>query len=261
MRYSCFAALLMLCLIMGAPVHAQTPASRDWSGFYAGCSVGGAKGSADTETTTTFGEFGSNSYFNPPDAVQIADAGDGSLSEQRLSGGIFGGFWKQYGAVLVGIEASANSLFIEDSRSQTVTYITAPAAQFTLRQTVKADWQGTLRLRLGYAHANWLAYVTGGAAMTRVKLETSFSDNYFLGASGQGYNSELKVGWTLGAGGEYALSERWNIRVDYLYADFGSLEAQSVVTNPSFSPNSDTLTHSANLKTQMITIGLVYRFP
>lgn len=259
MRYSYFAVLLMLCWIIGAPVHAQTPASRDWSGFYAGGSVGGAKGVADTETTTTIG--GTNSYFSPPDDVQIIRAGDGSLSQQRLSGGIFGGFGKQYGAVLVGIEASANSLYIEDSRSQTVTYISQPAAQFTLKQTVKADWQGTLRLRLGYAHANWLAYVTGGAAMTRVKLETTFSDNWLGSASAQGSNSESKVGWTLGAGGEYILSESWNIRVDYLYADFGKLDGQSVVTNPSFPNVSNTLTNSTNVKTQTITIGLVYRFP
>ncbi|MEO8005469.1 MAG: outer membrane protein [Betaproteobacteria bacterium] len=216
-----------------------------------------SKGAADTAAST---ELGPGSYFTTPDDSQLADAGNGALSKERPTGGIFGGFWKQYGDVLVGVEASANSLSIDDSRSQTVTYISAPPAQFNLRQSVKADWQGTLRLRLGYAQENWLAYLTGGAAVTRVKLDSSFSDNYVQAAIAQGSDTETKFGWTVGAGGEYALNERWSIRAEYLYVDFGRVESRSVLTNPAFPGLSNILTNSADLKTHTLTIGLAYRF-
>lgn len=257
MRSFYLVLLSMACWSINAPVHAQSSATRDWSGFYAGGSVGIVNGTADTAASS---ELGAGSYFTSPDDRQLAEAGNGSLSKERPTGGIFGGFWKQYGDVLVGAEAGINSLSMDDSRSQTVTYISAPIAQFSLRQSIKADWQGALRLRLGYAQADWLAYLTGGAAVTRVKLDSSFSDNYIQGAIAQGSDTETKFGWTIGAGGEYALNERWSIRAEYLYVDFGRVESRSVVTNPAFPGLSNILTNSADLKTHMLTIGLAYRF-
>lgn len=258
MRRSFFVVLLMVYGIIGNSAHAESPASSDWSGVYAGGSIGVTKADSDSKASTPIAASGS--YFISPDDVQISGAGSGSLSQSRLSGGIFGGLQRQYGSVLVGIEASAYSLSFDEARSQTVTYISVPSSQFTLRQAVKADWQGALRLRLGYSQANWLAYVTGGAAVTQVKTNVSFSDNFLLGASGQGSNSETKVGWTLGVGGEYAMSKKWAIRGEYLFSDFGSVDTKAVITNPSQAGFSNTLTSSVELETQMLSIGIVYRF-
>ncbi len=258
MHYIRFFGTLILCVIFAASVHAQTPTTVDWSGFYAGGSLGLVKADEDTGARTAIG--GANSYFTSPDDVQIAAAGDGSPSQSDLSGGLFAGFSKQYDNLLVGVEASANSLSVGDSWTQTVTYITAPANQFMLRQTVKADWQGTLRLRLGYTQDKWLAYVTGGAAWTKLKLKTSYTDDFVLGASSQGSTSETKSGWTLGAGGEYVLNKHWAVRGEYLYADFGRISVNSVVTNPSFPTLSNILTNSTDLRTQTFSVGLVYSF-
>jgi opacity protein-like surface antigen len=259
MLRSFFVILLMLYEVIGTSAHAQTPATSNWSGSYVGGSLGVANNVSDTKASTPIG--GGSSYFTSPDDVQIAGAGHGSFSQSRLSGGIFGGWQKLYGSALIGVEASANSLSFDESRSRTVTYTSAPTAQFTLRQSATADWQGTLRLRLGYAQADWLAYVTGGAAVAQIKVKTSFSDDYVLGASGQGSNSETKVGWILGAGGEYAMNKNWSIRGEYLYSDFGSVDAKAVVTNPFFPSLSNTLSSSVKLKTQVLSIGMVYRFP
>ena len=158
MRYLYFAGLLITYGVSVAPVHAQTPASTKSSGYYVGGSIASVKGEADTKASTTL--VGST-YFTSPDDVQIAAAGNGTISDSHVSGGIFAGYWKQYGNVVVGAEASVNSLQVDKSRTQTVTYQSAPPSQFTLTQTVKADWQGTLRLRLGYKQEKWLAYVTG----------------------------------------------------------------------------------------------------
>ena len=258
MRYFCCVGLLIVSGICSTSAHAEAPIARDKSGFYLGGSLGVAKSFGDTKASTS---LGSGSYFVSPDDVQIAAAGNGSLSQSRLSGGVFSGFAKQYGNVVIGTEVSANSLHSDDSQTQTVTYISVPSSQFTLRQSAKADWQGTLRLRLGYTRDGWLAYVTGGAALTRVKLATSFNDNYLLGASAQGSESKTKAGWSLGAGGEHALSRDWTIRGEYLYANFGRIDNSSVVTNPSSPGLRNVIRNSIDFRTHTLSIGLVYRFP
>lgn len=136
MRYFYFAGLLIVYSVCSTSAHAETPIARDWSGFYLGGSIGVARSFGDTKTSTSIMP---GSYFTPPDDLQLAAAGDGSLSQSRLSGGMFAGFAKQYGNILIGAEASANSLNFDDSRAQTVEYISAPGSQFTLRQSAKAD--------------------------------------------------------------------------------------------------------------------------
>jgi outer membrane autotransporter protein len=129
-------------------------------------------------------------------------------------------------------------------------------------QTVMADWQGTLRLRLGYTRENWLAYITGGAAVSRVKFETSFTDTYLapLGASSQSSTAKTKVGWALGVGAEHALTKRLAIRGEYLYADFGNIDTQSVVSNQLAPGLSSILTNSTDFRTHTLSIALMYRF-
>jgi outer membrane immunogenic protein len=39
-----------------------------------------------------------------------------------------------------------------------------------------------------------------------------------------GSESDTRIGWTVGAGLEYALWSNWSVKVEYLYADLGSFE-------------------------------------
>lgn len=256
MRFSIVAALAVsfsnLC-------SAQTSAAGDgsWSGSYFGGSIGGARGMASTKASTS---MGSSSYFTGTDPMQIAEAGDGRVKDTSFSGGVFGGFGRQLDNVYVGVEASLQSLSMDDARSQTVTYITAPSSTFNIRQSIKADWEGTLRARLGMVRGGWLTYVTGGAAITRAKYSTTFSDNFLLGASGRDSTTKTLYGWTLGVGAEYALSRTLSVRGDYLYSDFGRVKTSSVISSPSFPGSSNLLNSSADLNTYSLSVGLAYRF-
>lgn len=73
------------------------------------------------------------------------------------------------------------------------------------------DMLGTVRGRLGYAFGRVLPYVTGGFA-----YGTNSIDN--LGAS----QSKTLTGWTAGAGIEYAITDHWTAKTEYLYTDLGS---------------------------------------
>ncbi len=70
---------------------------------------------------------------------------------------------------------------------------------------------GTVRGRLGYAAGRVMPYVTGGLAWGNNSLD-------YLGLD----QSKTHVGWTAGAGVEYALSEHWTAKTEYQYTDLGS---------------------------------------
>ena len=240
----------------------SAPTSRaegnaDWSGFYVGAGVGAVLGRPDTSANVS---QNASSYFTTTDFDQIGAAGDGHMQQTKPTGGLEIGYARQFGRVFVGLEASANTLFLDQSRADGDAFLSEPTASFTLRQRVTADWQATLRPRLGWAQDNWLAYVTAGVAITEVTLDVNFRDNFQANARGYSSNSEILTGFTAGFGGEYALNSNWSLRASYLYADFGSVNSSTTINNPDFPALSDTIESSADLRTHTFLIGVSYRF-
>ena len=258
LRFPVGVAVIVVGSVGVGVAQAQSPSAVDWSGFYVGGGVGGTVGVSETTTFVASG----GSYLTGTDFSQVASSGRGDLSQWRASGGVEVGYSRQFGNILLGVEASANTLSLDELRSAGQTYLTAPPARYTLHQSVKADWQATVRPRLGWAQDNWLAYVTGGLAVTQVTLDTKYYDNFaaggFGGAVGRSSDTETKAGWTLGLGGEYALNRNWSLRGDYLYADFGSVDSSTVVRHPG--SGTSVLDSSADLRTHTVLIGLTYRF-
>lgn len=76
----------------------------------------------------------------------------------------------------------------------------------------KLDYFGTVRARLGYAFGNVLPYVTGGLAWGHNEVK-----DQVLGLS----SSNTAVGWTVGGGVEYAFTDNWTVKAEYLYMDLG----------------------------------------
>jgi outer membrane immunogenic protein len=106
----------------------------------------------------------------------------------------------------------------------------------------KNTWLATARGRIGYAGwNNWLPYLTGGAAGGEIKATESFF----------GSASKMKIGWTAGAGIEYALWTNWSVKAEYLYVDLGKFDC-----GISCGAASDNVSFKANL----IRAGLNYRF-
>lgn len=105
----------------------------------------------------------------------------------------------------------------------------------------KNSWLGTARLRLGYAGwNNWLPFITGGAAFGDIKASSPFGDA-----------SKTQIGWTAGAGVEYALWTNWSVKGEYLYVDLGKFDC-----GISCGAVSDNVTFKANV----LRAGLNYRF-
>ncbi|MSO67734.1 MAG: porin family protein [Pseudolabrys sp.] len=102
-------------------------------------------------------------------------------------------------------------------------------------------WFATTRGRIGYAWDRWLPFLTGGAAFGDIKMTPN------NGLS----ETDIKVGWTVGAGLEYAFMGAWSAKLEYLYADLGKASCST----PTCTTAAD-VTYKANL----VRLGVNYRF-
>jgi outer membrane immunogenic protein len=71
------------------------------------------------------------------------------------------------------------------------------------------DWTGSLRGRLGFDAGSFLPYLTAGLAVA--------------GAEVDGVN-ETHVGWTVGAGAEFAVADNISVDLLYRYSDYGTAD-------------------------------------
>jgi outer membrane immunogenic protein len=108
--------------------------------------------------------------------------------------------------------------------------------------TVKNSWLATGRGRVGYSFGRFLPDITGGVAGG--KLETTVNG---------GTASKTQVGWTLGAGLEYALWNSWSVKAEYLYVDLGSITCGSAACP---APADTKVDFTANI----FRAGINYRF-
>jgi outer membrane immunogenic protein len=224
-----------------APMAAYSPI---WAGLYVGGSVGFGTGE-------TSGQL----KFDKPryeDLAKVAVSESSSSSEMSsfdldrlfssdydVNGAIYGahiGYNFQRGPVVFGVEAAYNGTDIDGN--ETVGFLGLVESEREL------DWYATLVGRLGYASGNMLFYGFGGVAWGTV--ETTLSIPLF-GASASGESDHM--GWTAGVGIEYALNERFSVRVEYSHVDLGEEEFSL-----------DGIKDEVDLSFDAIKIGASYRF-
>lgn len=77
------------------------------------------------------------------------------------------------------------------------------------------DWQGSIRGRLGFDGGAFLPYVTAGLAFAHHSIDI---DAGLASAT----DDQVHVGWTAGAGVEFAVAENISIDALYRYSDYGT---------------------------------------
>jgi len=162
--------------------------SYDWSGFYVGLNGGGSWGI-------------SRFNFPVPGTTHVSTAGG-------MFGGTAGANY-QIGHLVLGLESDFDAAGVNGSNNCAVAGLTCSS---------RNDWLGTVRGRIGYAFDRFMPYITGGAAFGDLKASTP----------GSGSISSDQTGWTVGGGIEYALSNKWTIKLDYLHVDFGNINWPAV---------------------------------
>ena len=185
------------------PVYLPPPPIFTWSGLYMGGQIGYAWAS-DTANFTT---------LDPDRTFFSADT-----SPQGVIGGAHVGYNLQIAQWVVGLEGSVDGT----SLSKSVFLAGGPGFldpdHPDLAVGSRAEVQGSIRARLGFAFDRVLLYATGGAAFAGVKNDYALSRTISLSEG----ISKTRSGWTVGGGLAYAVTNNWSIRAEYRYSDFGS---------------------------------------
>jgi len=103
----------------------------------------------------------------------------------------------------------------------------------------------TLTGRAGIAFGPLAGYGKGGVAWAHDRYSTNF---YTFPASVE--LTDTRIGWTAGAGVEYAFAPQWSAKLEYNYMDFGT---KSVSFAPGTSTDIDQQVHAVKL-------GVNYKF-
>jgi outer membrane immunogenic protein len=238
-----------------APVSAPlfTNMAADWTGGYVGATAN-VRRSAGESSLRSFNYLLpangaiANNPVDPNNETYTLTQAAKSKSTMPFGAGLFGGYNMQSGMFVYGVEADANYT-MDRSRSRsnatldatgeysdvglTTTDTLAATGPLTTSQVSRLKWDGSLRLRAGVLAApSMLVYATGGLAVGRISTSTGVNGVVtFLsqaGAtqathtfSGTTENSKISMGWTLGAGVDYRLTDAWTLRAEYRYTDFG----------------------------------------
>lgn len=192
----------------------------NWSGFYAGVNVGG--GWYDGGNITTRSNVAS--IVPPANIIRVPLS---SSNQAGVTAGGLVGYNSQIDRVVLGVEADFNYVDLKSTRngSAIVALPGGVTGSFNPQYTSKVDWFGTVRGRIGFVPTErLLIYATGGLAYGEVKTNIANSSAFSTGLSRLwlGNNSDVRVGWTAGGGAEYAFTNNWTLRGEYLYVDLGS---------------------------------------
>lgn len=109
------------------------------------------------------------------------------------------GYNYQMGQFVVGLEADIQGADLNSGSS-------------FFGDRVRTEWFGTVRGRVGVAFDRFMPYVTGGWAYGNVKTTIG----------GVGSTDKTHTGgYAIGGGLEYAFTNNWTAKVEYLYVDLG----------------------------------------
>jgi len=240
----------------------------DWGGFYIGGQLGGSWADSDVS-----GSISSGSFIIPGSpAVTLWGGRLPTLSADMSSfvGGLYAGYNFDLGnEFVVGVETDIIHADIDDRTSYNSFDVSAigPGTGFLVsRVGIEQKWAGATRLRLGYdvdAKRPVLPYITAGVAYGQIKS----SANAYLSATPGGpsaygsleYNFRDKntfVGWTVGTGADYAVSENVLLRLEYRYADYGSKTYQHTIPGG----GSATVRYKVDHRTHDLRLGAAYKF-
>ncbi len=234
-----------------APMVAPVAPVFSWTGCYFGGNAGGVWGRTDI----TYQETGLRFLNDPRDQAFANNLGSPTFHETRFTaGGQIGCNYQTSSSFVVGLESDLNWIGLNDH------YFASgnrPVNGNLLSSTVtaKSDYLFTLRPRVGFAVGRTLFYVTGGLAVGNEQLSQRFF-HFASGACECASASWTKAGWTVGGGFEYAITNNWSTKIEYLHVDLGRssfVSAEDIA--PAFTAN-----NSMRVQEDIVRAGVNYRF-
>lgn len=171
-----------------------------WTGCYLGANIGAVIGADKLDRYTYATGAVLESYSSSKSAVTV---GGQFGCQVQWSWFVFGG---EMDLAYSGLDENVGSLV-------------AVAGGYNINKQL--DWFGTGRLKAGIAFDRVLVYATGGVAYS--KLTSNYADPLApVALANVGAWSDNRIGYTVGGGIEYAITNNWSVKAEYLFLDFGS---------------------------------------
>ena len=228
----------------------------NWTGFYIGSFVGGAFSDGNSTATDPNLVGFPTAFYNGGSLVTSY-----GLNSGFLGGGTIGYNWQTPGSNMVfGLEGEAGYLHLHGSKQDINAFNAGFALPDSVNSTRIGDAYGVIAGRIGFAADHALFYAKGGVAF--IGNSTSFSDLCNTGGCGGGLlfmsRSSTEVTYAVGAGVEYAFTNNWSLKGEYLYLGTQKTYTQTGLVGlvgPALETNTITVpgVHTAKL-------GINYRF-
>ncbi len=261
------------CAILAGALPVRAADRTDWSGFYVGLNAGVGWGETKYRSINDVPLFTAFTLgtFNIPASNGTVRSTKGD-DTNALGGGQFGFNW-QAGNVIFGAEADYDGTALResavgagiangDTNNVRSNYQTVNAKYFA-----DTNWLASLRGRLGFKQDSLMVYATGGVAFANATLDTSFVEvnggniipaNVVSILTTKG-GSKIHTGWTIGAGGEWAINTAWSVAAEYRFSDFAYHTYDAGIANAAFASD-PRLSAKMKLAVDQVTIRLNYRF-
>jgi outer membrane immunogenic protein len=212
------------------PVYIPPVPIFTWTGIYVGGQIGYAWGNQ-------------NSVVFLPNGSTL----NGYSNNDGVIGGAHVGYNYQVNQFVVGLEGSVDG----SSLSRSISGFTPSYGIGGYTIGGNTGVQGSIRGRVGYAFDRVLIYATGGVAFAGVNGYISTPYTYDSGSS-------TRVGWTIGGGLEYAVTNNWSIRAEYRYSSFGSYTSSYPALAPILAASNVTASRRTN--ENQVQVGFSYKF-
>ncbi len=231
--------------------YSKAPARADpainWSGFYIGGTVGGGMAALPVTDMDNFDPF-----LNGP-----------SLKSAGWVGGVHAGYnWQFAPSFLVGIEGDFNWSNFKASDTSCLGFCNAPNFDHFVASS-QLDSFSSFRARFGLTSDRTLVYVTGGPAYGHIKasLAQLACSNCSNPGSVEFLASDSSNHWgvAVGAGVEYALTENWILRGEYMHLDFSAKNFLFASGTLPINPLSTGFRASSTATAEIARVGVSYK--
>jgi outer membrane immunogenic protein len=255
---------LALAADVAMPVYKAPPILApvmSWTGFYAGLNGGYTWGHQAIDPTVI-----SEACDNPlgcPQILALLSTGQ-RIRPNSFTGGFQFGYNQQYGNVLFGLEADIDYLRLNGSFAYGPTRPSPQPITAAGAGSLTTNWVATIRPRFGWVADRLLVYITGGLAFTdQHNRETSIVvvNGQTVGPIGSfDLSSSGNIGAVVGAGVEYAWTNQWSVKAEYLHFDFARLRAATGVIGGIGGFDGAVMGSSWHLTADTARVGINYHF-
>ncbi|QEE11584.1 porin family protein [Bartonella krasnovii] len=247
-----------------APAVITAAPAYSWTGFYIGGQVGNFSSKVD--------------IYDSESKKKISDK-DWTAKPSGFMGGIYVGSNVDLGnGIILGVETDAVWADREESKSSSTVIGTDGLADFKDELTaakatyasgkkiddiktddkrvegfsLKEKWSGATRVRVGFAAVDRIMpYVAGGIAYTQLQwvdfLKAETAGGTEVASAKLSDHSKTFVGFTIGGGVDFAMTDNVLLRAEYRYSDYGK---------KAFKKDGDKVAY----RTNDFRVGVAYKF-